>query len=126
MVLIFMRFYTRRALVESRYRQHGFCVSTLPTPMRPLPESFTKDKFSFSLLQRTGNVALFSKSKPHINRPFFEVVKVQQSEEHSIAGHLIPASEHLPSSESWGTSAWSYSSLQDAQSKFQSLTSQTG
>ncbi|MBI2926404.1 MAG: hypothetical protein HYY24_11975 [Verrucomicrobia bacterium] len=86
--------------------------------MNTLPTSFTHDGFTFDLVMRDGDVALFEKMKPHFSRPSYEVVIVQRSRDRTIAGKFIPAAEHMPSSESWGQLGWTYSDREAARKKF--------
>ena len=89
--------------------------------MKTIPVQFAHDGFNLRLLKRTGDVALFAKSKPTHSRDTFEVVLIQHHPAESICGRAYPARESMPPSESWGTLGWSYPNLEDAQEKFRAL-----
>jgi hypothetical protein len=91
--------------------------------MRRLPATFRIGGFDFQILGRGGDIALFQKTKPQIKSSrFFEIVIIQRQQDHvGPRGNLIPAGEHLPRSEDWGTYGWSYSSQEDARRKFDQL-----
>lgn len=90
--------------------------------MRPLPETFALDGFTFRLLKREGMVALFEKKAPWTERRFYEVILVQTHAETQFPnGITSPARESMPASEQWGKAGWSYSSLEAAQGRFDAL-----
>ena len=94
--------------------------------MKTLPTAFRSGGFDFKLLARDGDIALFRKTKPVFGFESFEVVVIQRHETFEIEGKLIPASEHLPRSEQWGSAGWSYRDRPSAERKFNQLISATG
>lgn len=74
---------------------------------RPLEQSFREDGFSFQLVARQGDVALFAKTQPKHTVPGYEVVIVQKHKAtYWPDGRVSPAREAMPRSEEWGTKAW--------------------
>ena len=91
--------------------------------MKKLPAVFRSGGFDFKLLARDGDIALFRKTKPRLRFESLEVVIIQRHETFEIEGKLIPAGEHLPSSEQWGVKGWTYSDRLSADRKFNQLIS---
>ena len=91
--------------------------------MKKLPAVFRSGGFDFKLLARDGDIALFRKTKPRLRFESLEVVIIQRHETFEIEGKLIPAGEHLPSSEQWGIKGWTYSDRLSADRKFNQLIS---
>ncbi len=90
--------------------------------MKPIDTHFKYDGFTFQLIQRERDVALFEKSKPTHRDPTYEVVILQQHPEHKFpSGKIYPAREAMPPSESWGTHGFSYSDLASAKARFNNL-----
>ena len=69
--------------------------------MKPLPTQFTKHGWQFQQIARSGNRAVFKKTKGKASS--FEVITIQQHNGYTIAGVTIPPAETYPSSEQWGT-----------------------
>ena len=87
--------------------------------MKPIDTHFKYDGFTFRLVQRERDVALFEKSKPTHRDPTYEVVMLQQHAEHTFpGGKYYPAREAMPPSEAWGAAGWSYSDLASAKARF--------
>jgi hypothetical protein len=86
--------------------------------MKPLLTEFQSGGFHFRQLWREGDLILLEKTKPHWTEPSYEVCIVRKCADRTIAGKFIPASEALPSSESWGTYGWTYRSREKAKAKF--------
>ena len=90
--------------------------------MKPLPETFTSDGFTFRMLTRNAKYAVFKKRKPTWNRDTFEVVCVQTYPEHTWpTGKTSPEREAMPPSSKWGVDGWSYQKEADAVSRFTQL-----
>lgn len=76
--------------------------------MQPLPSTFRSDGYDFTLIKRTGNVALFSKHKRGHKLTHHEVVIIQHKEAQSLpGGYDYPDREVMPVADNWGTLAWS-------------------
>jgi hypothetical protein len=89
--------------------------------MKRLPTTFRSGGFSFKILRRDGDIALFRKTKPGLGFESFEVVVIQRHETFEIKGKLIPAGEHLSRSEQWGIKGWTYSDRLSADRRFNQL-----
>ena len=89
--------------------------------MKKLPAVFRSGGFDFKLLARDGDIALFRKTKPRLRFESLEVVIIQRHETFKIEGKLIPAGEHLPSSEQWGSKGWTFSDKTSAERKAEEL-----
>ena len=94
--------------------------------IKPLPETFTRNRYQFEQLCRTDNTAIYLQ---HINgrQKAFEVVvitvatrKVVKVNGH-VAWEACQPYECYPSSEAWGTSGWTYPSEADARAKYDLL-----
>jgi hypothetical protein len=89
--------------------------------MKEIPTIFRKNGFDFKLLMREGDIGLFRKAKLGLRFESFEVVIIQRHGTFITKGKLIPAAEHLPSSEQWGVKGWTYSDRPSADRKFNQL-----
>ena len=94
--------------------------------MKTRPKAFRSGGFSFKLLKRYGDIALLRKTKPGLGFESFEVVIIQRHQSFEIKGKLIPAGEHFPRSEQWGSAGWSYRDRPSAERKFNQLISASG
>lgn len=86
--------------------------------MKPLPTEFKKGEFTHKLVRREGNAAIYWRKAPHHRDAHYEVVVIQQQKAYSRFGKDYPAAEHYPPSEEWGTNAWTYNRLEDAELRF--------
>ncbi len=77
----------------------------------PIQEEFVLSGFSFLLLQRIGDIAVFQRTKPGWQKPHYEVMKVKKHEEYKIKDKHFPAAEYLPDAEEWGGLGFTYNSL---------------
>lgn len=99
--------------------------------MKHLTE-YVKNGYSFKLVQRQGNIAIFLGTKPNSISQNYEVIKVQTTEAGSRivvsdkTGESLPiaweAHERPPGDNQWGTLGWTYGNSKEALSKFNSLT----
>lgn len=91
--------------------------------MKPLEETFTRNKFVHTVVKREGDVALVAKYRrggsPHVL--YFEVVYVVKYPEYTIGGVTIPAHEGMPGSNQWGKLGFSPFDITAAMSKFKEL-----
>jgi len=94
--------------------------------IKRLPEKFTKNRYQFEQLCRTENTAIYVQ---HINRrqKAFEVVVIAIADRKvvktngRVAWETCQPYECYPSSEAWGTYAWTYTSQADARAKYDLL-----
>ena len=86
-----------------------------------LPKEFEAEGWQFSQIKREKDVALYSKTKDKFKT--YELIIVQYYESYQIVDNFVPAKQSWPSDESFGTLAWAYTTLEDAEKRFLSLTS---
>jgi len=92
------------------------------TTYAPLPTTFRKDHFDFTMVNRSPSIAFYSKTKPHYSRPSYEVIVIATREDWiAPTGRYYEAHEIFPSSETWGIYAWTYTDMQDAIVKYRKL-----
>lgn len=77
--------------------------------------------WTFTMLERVGDVALLRKVHPDVPRAAYEVAIIQRHDAYEIAGKTVEAAEHLPGSEAFGRLAWAPASLAAAREKFNGL-----
>jgi hypothetical protein len=85
--------------------------------MTTLKKSFTKNGFLFEQVERTGNVAIYRQTKPGQAWERFEVGRIRQNATYDAFGKHFEASESWPRSEEWGISAFTLTTLEEAQQK---------
>ncbi len=84
----------------------------------------TQRGYTYHLKQRNELIALYTMLKTGAS-DVYEVIKVRKHRRDMvIQGRVVAAEgdEYYPSSADWGLYGWSYSSLEDAEDKFRSLT----
>ena len=86
--------------------------------MRTIPDTFSKFGDTFTIVCRTKDYCLYSRS----GGESYEVMKISYSPERQIANQILEEGEYLPSSEMWGTYAWTYTNYEAAINKFKLLT----
>lgn len=89
--------------------------------MKPLPETFTKDKFTYTQVRREGDVAIYRQQKAPHTWERFEVGIVQKHDGYVIAGKSFEPAEFWPRSEDWGKLGWTYTNLSDAKKRMATL-----
>ncbi len=85
-----------------------------------LPLEFSEKGFNFKQISRQGDVAIYGRAKDK-TKPHFEVIVIKRHESYTIAENTIEAAEMYPSSEQWGTTAWSYNTIEEANKRFKTL-----
>lgn len=91
--------------------------------MIPIPLSFTGDGFQFSQLTRSGNLAIYRKTKVATGWVGFEVVRIKPRRGFTVKGEYYPPAEAYPGSEKWGIDGFSCHSYPRAQVKLAELAS---
>lgn len=90
--------------------------------MKILPLEIKKRGCLYKQVKRTSKVALYSlcyeKGKPPIG---FDVFRVRISRETTFQGRLYPPSEIFPSDTNYGQYAWSYTTEETANKKYEEL-----
>jgi len=90
--------------------------------MIPLPEKYRKNSYEFSLVERTGDVAIYEQREPLNNRVIgYEVFEVQKQEEGEAFGRPVVAKELTPGNEQWGYLGFTCVSLGAAKGKAQMM-----
>lgn len=87
--------------------------------MKTIEPQFRHNQFDYRQLTRIGDVAIYEQTKGKIRA--FEVVRIGRHNGFSVAGKTFPPSETYPSSEQWGQKGWTYTDLESARAKLQSL-----
>jgi len=75
---------------------------------KKLSPLFDKNGFTFELVERRGDFAVFRKFKERGKSESFETVKITRHDGYTIAGKEIPPGECYPSSEQWGTHGFTF------------------
>lgn len=88
--------------------------------MRHLPTTYSKSGYDYALLDRSGDVALFSQALA--GRVIaYEVVVVQYHKATVIMGKPVPEREGVPSAEQWGSAGWTLRTPEEAKTKMQTV-----
>lgn len=86
--------------------------------MKTLKPEFRRWGATYRIEERSGDVVLLSRLADTGKPTSFDVAIVQRHDGYEIAGRKVEASEFLPSSEAYGSLAWSYSNRAKAEAKF--------
>lgn len=90
--------------------------------MKPLPTTLTHSGYTLTQVERGPNWAIYSKAKPSHHNAHFEAIVIQHSPARTFPnGDSVPERESYPSSEQWGTYAWSVKTLEEARDKLKSF-----
>lgn len=88
--------------------------------MKLIETKFDYDDFTFWLIMRQGDLALFAKTKPNHSRWSFELVVLQKHEARTFpSGKSYPEREAMPTNEQWGESGWTPFSYEHALARFE-------
>ena len=88
--------------------------------IKPIETEFNRYGFSFKMMKREGDKAIFRKSK--LNIVSYEVVILRRHNGYEINGMQIAPAEYYPSNESWGAHGWSYQDYESALDRFSKVT----
>lgn len=89
--------------------------------MLSLPKIIKKRGFTYNLVTRQGDVALYEQMLED-TLVGYEVILVQKNTQERILGGVIyPPSEYYPSDNSWGVKGFSFYTLPKAQAKFKEI-----
>jgi len=91
--------------------------------MKVIAPEFTKSGFAHKVIERRGMVLLVERQHRDVSREHWEVVKIRVKPERLLHGKRVEEGEAYPSPEEWGQMGWTYSTLEAARAKFDSLTS---
>lgn len=88
--------------------------------MRPLPTTYSKSGYDYTLLDRVADVAMFSQALA--GRVIaYEVVVVQYHKATVIMGKPVPEREGVPSAEQWGSAGWTLRTPEEARDKMRDV-----
>lgn len=90
--------------------------------MRTLPATFSSDKWDHTLVKRTDKAAIYRRSKPQCGE-HFEVLRIRIKPERKMGETVFPEGEYYPSNSEWGTSAWTYTTLEKAEVRYNEINS---
>jgi hypothetical protein len=93
--------------------------------MRPLPQKFTKNGFTFEVLNRNDRYAILKKTRlPQGKWYGFEVIEIQRHNGFDYEGASVPPSEYLPAITEWGLKGFTFTAddRAGADKKFSQLT----
>lgn len=83
--------------------------------MKQLSNNYRKNGYEFNIVQRNGDVAIYSQHSQETGQIiYYETFIVQKNKERTIAGKLIPSSESSPSNEQWGSEGYTTTNLESA------------
>jgi hypothetical protein len=91
--------------------------------LKILEESFTSKGFKFQQVKRDGDVAVYKKQldDPESDSSHYEVIAIKKHNGYEIAGVKVPPSEMYPSDSQWGDWAFTCTSIEDANKRFDCL-----
>jgi hypothetical protein len=86
---------------------------------KQLPESYKKNGFIYDLVARTEHVAMYGQNDAE-NGHFvaYEVCRILRHDGRTIGASYVPPAEFLPSSEQWGSQAWTLTDERAAHAKY--------
>lgn len=85
-----------------------------------IPTIFHRNGYTCRLMQRKGNIVMYSLTKR--GKMSYEVMKVQvQKKDNDLTGRKA-GEEHLPSTSEWGWAGWTFNSLTEAERQFKAVT----
>lgn len=86
--------------------------------MKPLEKKYNKNGFAYELVDRQGDVAIYSQTLPETGKIIaYEVFEVMKNKEREIAGKIIGAGESVPNIKQWGAYAFTVYDLEAAKLK---------
>lgn len=93
--------------------------------MVKLADSITKNQVLYELIKRNDDFAIFSLKYPNAEDPKkivgYNTIIIQKYPEQYIREKLYPPREKFPHKETWEKKAWSYSTLEAAEKKYNEL-----
>lgn len=96
-------------------------VTDKPITHKPIPTVFNKKGFTYTLLKREGNRAIYQQTREGTDMNNYEVVKIGKHNGYTMGGAYIEPSETYPGSSLWGIMGWTCTSLEDAQKRYSTL-----
>jgi hypothetical protein len=90
---------------------------------KTIPTTFKKKGFTYTQLKRDGKKAIFQQTRMGSSLNNYEVVKIGKHNGYVMGGVFIEPSETYPGSSLWGITAWTCTSIDDAETRYSQLTS---
>jgi hypothetical protein len=91
-------------------------------PLRVLEPAFNKNGFTYELVRREGDVAIYKQRlRPGVGCLAYEVWRIRVKEQSIMFGNIVPRREVGPSDSDFGTYGWSYPDLPRAKAKMAEL-----
>ena len=90
--------------------------------MKPIETQFTQKGWQLQQLSRTGNIAIYERSKEGA-LPHYEVVRIKSHNGFQIPGtdERSEPAEYYPSDNAWGVHGFTFNSIEDASVKASQL-----
>lgn len=90
--------------------------------LKILQSEFKKGGFCHNLVKRNDHAAIFLRCKDGVCH--YEAVRIDQGPPHhlSTTDQEYDLVENYPSSEEWGYSGWTYKTLKEAETRFDTIT----
>jgi len=79
--------------------------------------NYGKNGHEFTVIARTGNLAIFKGVSRANGSETFELIEIQSHDGREIAGKFFEPAEFPPSNEQWGSKGWTFTNLPDAQDR---------
>lgn len=89
--------------------------------MKILEKEFRANKFNFRQVERVGDAAIYEKVAVGGKAVSIEVIRIKSHNGYELAGNYIAPAEVYPSSSQWGIYGWTFTNMEDAMKKFNSL-----
>ena len=89
--------------------------------MKKVENRFTKYGMQFKQIKRVGNVAIFEQSHPNWRSSRYEVVKIGHHNGYYLGKAWIEPAETYPGASLWGLQGWTFTTLEEAMSKYKVL-----
>ena len=86
--------------------------------MKVLDKEFKSCGFNFKQVKRSGDVAIYKKVPVSHNGTSYEVIKIARHNGYKLGGNYVHPAETYPSNSLWGTSGWTCTSIEHAQSRY--------
>jgi hypothetical protein len=90
--------------------------------LRPLPLTLAHSGYTLTQVKRNDTAAIYEKTKPGI-KPTWEVIRIrhEKAKIHPFSKAELPDREAYPRDEEWGTHGWTYTNIEDARTRFETL-----
>lgn len=85
--------------------------------MKALALQFTRNGWAHRQITRSGNLAIYERSRPESPAPHYELVHIRQNKDREQFGRVIPASESYPPETAWGSHGWTFQTLSLAKAR---------